>query len=270
MLLSWVAMQSKWIQFRRADLSRFSYLIYNTIYPFIVAGIAYFDTTELAFTFLLIGKWRALAVQPRFWPLTVRSAIVDIMVGVGVIYMIDNVSENYPRYQGLVISILLAIMYSIWLAYVRHKSSFLWGRIQASISLFMAILVIENVMVNLPQLVELSMVVFALYISARHIFLNEKNILERVYSASWTLIGIELYVVQRISMFAVEIVPDLWLSVNAILLPVILYLSSGLVASVNNNDPSSEVTPSSTRLAYISMLIVITLIAVVNMSGLKS
>ncbi len=72
----------------------------------------------IGFLLVLLSKWRMFAVRPRYWWLNLKSNLVDIIVGCAFV-MIAYCSGQVI----LPIHFITAALYSIWLIFIKPKSS---------------------------------------------------------------------------------------------------------------------------------------------------
>lgn len=134
---------------------------------------------------ILLSKWRIFSVRPRFWPAILRANSVDIMVGVAtVLFMVNSESVSYQ--------LLWALLYGIWLIYIKPSSSILMVSLQASIgqvyglmALFLALGAGE-----VYQLVFLTGLIC--YLSARHFFDSFNEPYAKMLSYLWGYFGAAL------------------------------------------------------------------------------
>ncbi len=82
--------------------------------------------TQLAFSLVLLSKWRMVAVRPRFWPANIRANSVDIIVGLSIVIFMTH-SQSFA-YQ-----LSWAILYAIWLIVIKPAGSLLMVSTQAFI-----------------------------------------------------------------------------------------------------------------------------------------
>lgn len=103
----------------------------------VYALIAYWSLVPLALVLIFLGKWRTLAVQPRFWLPNIKANLVDIIVGVSSVTLISQAEYR-------VIGVMWALLYVGWLLFVKPKNTTFfvgvqsfWAQFLGLISLFM-------------------------------------------------------------------------------------------------------------------------------------
>ncbi len=81
---------------------------------------------------VLISKWRIFAVRPRYWLVNILSSLVDLSVGISFVLIAFCSGTNW-----LPIHTILAVGYTLWLLFLKPKSSELAAEIQSLISVFL-------------------------------------------------------------------------------------------------------------------------------------
>ena len=90
----------------------------------------------LAFTLVLIGKWRLFAVRPRFWIAHIQANLVSIIVSVSfVVFLYVANSSNIAVNQSLTIQIVLVMLDIIWLLFLKSQSKRVYVVAQAGVAL---------------------------------------------------------------------------------------------------------------------------------------
>lgn len=70
------------------------------------------------FLLVIISKWRIFAVRPRYWLLNIKSSLVDLIVGFSFVLIAYCSGTNF-----LLIHWLLMAFYTIWLIFLKPRSS---------------------------------------------------------------------------------------------------------------------------------------------------
>ena len=74
---------------RRTRLSESAYIALNVgLAVTLLVIVLAVQSPWLAFAVLLMSKWRALAVRPRFWFANLVANMVDIIVGVSIVVLL--------------------------------------------------------------------------------------------------------------------------------------------------------------------------------------
>ncbi|QQR51192.1 hypothetical protein IPF89_05600 [Candidatus Saccharibacteria bacterium] len=112
---------------RRSRVSEILYITLNiglAVSLFVV--VLSVQSTWLAYLLVLLSKWRALAVRPRFWFANLVANLVDIIVGLAVVTLMYAASGIIPLQAAL------AVIYSAWLLFIKPRSSKLYVALQAA------------------------------------------------------------------------------------------------------------------------------------------
>ena len=80
---------------------------------------------------VLISKWRIFAVRPRFWLTNIKSSLVDLIVGASFV-LITYCSGT----EWLLVHILLALGYCLWLIVIKPLSSDTATEVQSIFAMF--------------------------------------------------------------------------------------------------------------------------------------
>lgn len=140
----------------------------------------------LAFALVLLGKWRILAVRPRFWYKNIRSNMVDIIVGLSAVVLLQATTG------ALAVQIAITVLYALWLIVIKPKSKRQYAIIQAGVALFIGVNALFMVSHSWPApLVVLLMWVIG-YTTARHIFSHYHEEDRNLFSMIWALVVAEI------------------------------------------------------------------------------
>jgi len=113
-------------------ISHVFYLGFVFILPVAVLLLVRLNFVQLAFSIIVLSKWRMFAVRPRFWPANIRANAVDLMVGLSIVVFMTHSS-------GYMVQILWAIAYGVWLLVIKPASGLGWVTTQAFIGQFAAL-----------------------------------------------------------------------------------------------------------------------------------
>ncbi|MEK9195956.1 MAG: hypothetical protein AAB914_01170 [Patescibacteria group bacterium] len=111
-------MIAKLLNDRIKPMKGFSHLFHIMLVASLPIGLFVLVRLEfiaLAFTLLLLSKWRIFAVRMRYWPANIRLSIVDVLFGSGIILAIA--SADYMSTQ-----LIWGFVYLVWLVYVKPSS----------------------------------------------------------------------------------------------------------------------------------------------------
>ena len=98
-----------------AGFAHILHTILLVLLPIAVFILVRLDFVQLAFSLVLLSKWRMVAVRPRFWPANIRANSVDIIVGLSiVIFMVHASSIGYQ--------LIWVVLYGLWLLVIKPAS----------------------------------------------------------------------------------------------------------------------------------------------------
>jgi hypothetical protein len=115
----------------------------------------------IAVLLILISKWRMLAVQTRYWVANIIANGVDIMVGVSLVLFMASTASGWWQ-------ILWAVLYGVWLIWLKPRSDVLSVSAQAMIGQLLGLSVLYLKLGD-SSLVALVLGTWVItYLSARH------------------------------------------------------------------------------------------------------
>ena len=183
---------------RRSRLSDVVYIMLNIAYAaalfiFVSPGV---DLPWLAYSLVLLSKWRVVAVRPRFWFANIQANFVDFMVGISVVTLMLVTAEATPW-----VAAMLAVLFAGWLLVIKPHSVQKWILWQAGVAQFISLTALFSLAHNFelrPILTDSSFLAVILawvigYISARHALTAFRGEDERAYlSLLWGFVVAEL------------------------------------------------------------------------------
>jgi hypothetical protein len=119
---------------RRSRLSEAAYIALNiglAIALFVIVRAV--QTPWLALLIVLLSKWRALAVRPRFWFANLVANMVDIIVGISVVVLL------YAAEGQTWLQVLITVFYAVWLLVIKPRSKRTYVATQAGIAVFLGV-----------------------------------------------------------------------------------------------------------------------------------
>lgn len=91
----------------------------------------------IGFFFVLLSKWRMLAVHPYYWLKNIRANLIDIIIGLSIVVLSwPNIHTNATF---AFFYILLILIYAIWLNFIKPLTSTATTETQALFALFLSI-----------------------------------------------------------------------------------------------------------------------------------
>lgn len=167
----------------------FSEIVYVALnLALVAASLASVIATEkpyIALALVLLGKWRVLAVRPRYWFVNIQSNVVDVIAGFGFVV-------SMWLTDLLLVQIIISVIYAAWLLVIKPRSRQPYPSIQAGIALFIGINTVLAVGYGWPASVT---VIFAWLIgfsAARHVLSHREEPQLTLYSLIWGFITAEL------------------------------------------------------------------------------
>lgn len=169
---------------RRTKVGELAYVGINAALPLVLLLlVTSFSTAWPALVLVLLGKWRVFALRPRFWWINIKANLVDFLVGVSYVGLLYLSSGSLP------VMLLLAVLYGVWLLYIKPRSDHASVMMQAGIAQFLTLTVLFNLS-TAPGVSELIVILacFAIgYVAARHVVSNYEEEQGEFVSYMWGL-----------------------------------------------------------------------------------
>ena len=162
---------------RRSRLSEAAYIALNIGLAVVLLIIV--RTTQspwLAFLVMLLSKWRALAVRPRFWFVNLVANMVDIIVGISVVVLL------YAADGALWLQGLITVLYVVWLLFIKPRSRRTYVAVQAGVAVFLGITALSIVSYSWDSLFFVGAMWIIGYVAARHILGSYEELHTTLYS----------------------------------------------------------------------------------------
>jgi hypothetical protein len=143
------------------------------------------DFVQLAFSLVLLSKWRMVAVKPRFWPANIRANAVDIIVGLSVVtFMVQS--------GNVATQLLWVALYAVWLIAIKPGGSLLMVSAQAFIGQICGLMALYLAWVNGPLYGLTLLTGLICYFAARHLFDSFDEPYAKLLSYMWGYFGAAL------------------------------------------------------------------------------
>lgn len=133
----------------------------------------------LAFLIILVSKWRALAVRPRFWFANLVANLVDIIVGIGIVILL------YAAKDIMWLQIALTVLYTGWLLFIKPRSRRSYVAIQAAVAVFIGVTALSIVSFAWDSLFFVLVMWLIGYAAVRHVL----GSYEEPHTTLYSLIG---------------------------------------------------------------------------------
>ena len=140
---------------------------------------------QLAFSLVVLSKWRMVAVKPRFWLTNIRANAIDMIVGVSVVIFLVQ-SSSLP------FQILFSGLYIAWLIFLKPASSLLATSSQAIIGQFVGLTALYLAWVNGPLYGLVLTTGVICYFGAHHFFDGYDEPYAKLLSYIWAYFGAAL------------------------------------------------------------------------------
>lgn len=110
----------------------FLHLLLVLILPIFIFVLVQLNFVQLAFSIIVLSKWRMFAVRPRFWAANIRANAIDLMVGLSVVVFMMHTDSLSVRLGWMV-------LYAAWLLFIKPGSTILLVTTQAFIGQLLAL-----------------------------------------------------------------------------------------------------------------------------------
>lgn len=182
---------------RRSRLSDIVYVVLNIALAVAVLVIVrYGQSPLLAVGLVLLSKWRALAVKPRFWFANLVANMVDVIVGASLVTLLYVANGEFLAQIGL------TALYTIWLLLIKPRSNKRAVTLQAAAAIFLGITAVATVSYSWDPFFAIILVWLIGYSAARHVLGDYDEPLTQIYSLITALIFAELTWIGYHWMFA--------------------------------------------------------------------
>lgn len=148
---------------------------------FVLVRVGFF---QLGLALIILSKWRMFAVKPRHWPANIRANAVDIMVGVALLVFMAS-SGNQTNFEEQTLQLLWAVVYGVWLMFIKPRSGTLMVSLQAAIGQLLALVALFLAGGNAPTYLLVIASWFICYTAARHFFTGFDEPLASFLSHAW-------------------------------------------------------------------------------------
>ncbi len=121
----------------------------------------------LGILLVLVSKWRVFAVRARYFFLNLKSNLVDIIIGISVVLL-----AYYAGTEFLPVDLLLMVIYSVWLLFIKPMSSENAALIQSIIAVFLGMSAAAMVAASTNAIVIVLLAFLAGYAATRHVLIQ--------------------------------------------------------------------------------------------------
>jgi len=119
---------------RRTRVSEAAYILLNVGFAVALLVTALLiQSPWISLLIVLVSKWRALAVRPRFWFANLIANMVDITVSISVVGLL------YAAAGSFWLQCIITALYIGWLLFIKPRSRRSYVAIQAGLAVFLGI-----------------------------------------------------------------------------------------------------------------------------------
>ena len=164
----------KTITKRRSLVSEIVYIGLNVgLAVILLLVVRYTSSIAPALVIVLLSKWRVFAVRTRFWLANIQDNAVCFIVSLGYVVFLFNTNpstaDSSQNLTSLITQIALALLYIVWLIWLKPKSKRSYIVAQAGVALFVGITAIFMMSYSWIALPVVFLVWLVGYVSARHV-----------------------------------------------------------------------------------------------------
>lgn len=200
-------------------LSYYLHGLLRALLPLLVLVFVRIDFLLPAVVLILVSKWRMLAVRPRYWPTSIRSNAVDIIVGLSLMTFMANTSSG-------VWQLIWTGIYIVWLVVLKPQSGVLFVSIQALIGQTFGLMALFIIWPAAPIIVYVLVGWAICFVSARHFFTAFDERYSYMFSQFWGYFAAALMAIlgHWLLFYGTVAQPTLLLTVMGVGLASIYYL----------------------------------------------
>ncbi|HET9174003.1 MAG TPA: hypothetical protein VFN56_01835 [Candidatus Saccharimonadales bacterium] len=168
-----------------SGISHVLYLVLKALLPLLVFVLVRLSFVQLALVVIVLAKWRMFAMRPRFWPAVFRANAVDLIVGVSTVLFMTHTSSVALQFGW-------ALLYSVWLVYLKPKTSNLFVALQAAVGQLAGLSALYLSWANGPLYGLVFLTGLICFFAAHHYFDSFDEPYARLLSYLWGYFGAAL------------------------------------------------------------------------------
>lgn len=148
------------------------------VLPLLALVFVRWSLAPVAYSLVILSKWRMFAVRPRHWPAHIRSNAIDIIAGLSFIVFMDQAPSGAWQ-------LVWVLAYEVWLLLIKPRSKAFWTSLQAALAQFSGLAAVYLLWgrSSLFMLVIVSWLIC--YLAARHFFSTYDEPLGSMLSHIW-------------------------------------------------------------------------------------
>lgn len=124
----------------------------------------------LGIVLVLMSKWRIFAVRSRYIWINIKSNLVDVIVGLSVVFL-----SYYAGGALMPVHILLMIIYVGWLLFIKPMSSENATLVQSLVAVFLGISASTIMTANLNSILAVALAFLIGYAASRHVLVQTES-----------------------------------------------------------------------------------------------
>ncbi len=168
---------------RRSQLSEIAHIVLNIGLAATLLLVAlYVNNLPLLIVIVLLGKWRVLAVRPRYWTTNIVANAVDIIVGISHAIILHAAAGQ------VWLQVFLTLGFIVWLLFVKPRSKRLFVTAQALAAVFAGTTALSMLTYGTDAIVYVLGMWIIGYAFARHILSTFEESYTKFYSLVWGVV----------------------------------------------------------------------------------
>lgn len=172
---------------RRSLLSEAIYVALNIILAVaVLVVIIVTNSIWLALAFVLLSKWRVLAVRPRYWAANIQANMVDLIVSCSFVVFLMSAVDYFP------IQLVLTTLYIGWLLLLKPRSKRSLVVAQAGVALFAGVSALMIVSYTWPVSIVVLFMWLIGYATTHHVLMAYEESYRVFLSLVWGLFVAEI------------------------------------------------------------------------------
>ncbi len=165
--------------------SKILHLLLNFLFPLMLVLLVRLNFYQLAFSLVVISKWRMIAIKPRFWLANIRANSVDLIFGLSIVIFMAQSSNIYYQLGWVLI-------YISWLIFIKPSFDLLIVSLQAFIAQLVGLSAVYLIGINEPLYILVFATGVVCYLVSHHFFDNYDETYSKLLSYSWAYFGASL------------------------------------------------------------------------------
>ncbi len=146
--------------------------------PILIFILIRLNFVQLAFSLILLSKWRMFAIRPRFWPVNIQANAIDIIVGISLVLFMVNTTS-------MALQLMWVLLYIVWLTVIKPATNLGMVSLQALIGQFLGLMALY-VIWSAGSIWGITLLVGVIcYFAARHFLNNFEEPYDKLLAYFW-------------------------------------------------------------------------------------